>query len=74
MSHPCHDLWRLTGCVSVGQVFGAGHLELCLCLSVIADFMQSNPTGKKVCDQLGEDKAHDYFSNLVSRPSNSGCT
>lgn len=67
MSHPRQDLWRLTGCGSVGSAFAAGHLEICLCVGALADFMKSNPTGKKVCDRLGEDKAHDYFSNLVSR-------
>ena len=67
MSHPRHDLWRLTGCDSIGHPFSAGHLQICLCVAALADFMKSNPTGKKVCDRLGEDKAHDYFSNLVSR-------
>ena len=46
-----------------------GHLNLCLCLSVLPGFLSSNSVARTVVDRLGPGGARDYFTKLVSRIS-----
>ena len=64
----CHDQRGLTGSDPAGQNLIAGHLDVCLCLSVLPGFLDSHPVAKKVVDGVGRDGARDYFSGLVSKP------
>jgi hypothetical protein len=48
-----------------GQNVDAGHLDLCLCLSDVPDFLTSNSVAKSVVGQLGSTDAQDYFTKLI---------
>jgi len=44
----------------------AGHINICLCISVLHNFLDSHPVAKKVINGVGRDKACDYFTDLVN--------
>lgn len=48
-----------------------GHIDLCLCLSVLPDFVKTNDVAQKVVQRLGsESSAHDYFAELINKQPN----
>ena len=66
VSHNHRHLQRPIASHSVGVNVPAGHLNLCLCLSALPGFLDSNPVAKNVINGVGRDNAHDYFAGLVS--------
>ncbi|KAF9652487.1 hypothetical protein BDM02DRAFT_3075260, partial [Thelephora ganbajun] len=50
---------------SLGHNIITGHLNLCLCLSVLPGFLDSHPMARKVIDGIGRDRARDYFAGLI---------
>jgi len=57
-----------------GKPLVAGHVELCLCVSVLPDFIRSNSVGQNVVRYLGEAPAQDFFTNLInSQPNKQQC-
>lgn len=63
------DIFSLIAFDFIGLNILAGHLDICLCLSLLPDFLKSNSVAGTVTDYLGPDDAHDYFTKLVSRSS-----
>lgn len=54
---------------SAGINILAGHINLCLCLSVLPGFLNSNPVAQNCVNHLGAGGALNYFTNLVSKIS-----
>jgi len=69
ISHRFHNPRNLTTSDSAGRNIVAGHLNLCLCLSLLPGFLDSHPVARKVVDGVGRDGARDYFAGLVSGSS-----
>lgn len=68
MWYGCHSLRGLTNSDPAGHNIVAGHLSVCLCISVLSGFLDSHPVAKKVVDGAGRNNALNYFTNLVSSP------
>jgi hypothetical protein len=64
----CYSARSLTASVSTGVTIVEGHIDLCLCLSVLPGFLGSNLVAQNVVNHLGHDGALSYFTGLVSRP------
>ena len=66
VSHKCCYPRSLIASGLVGIHILGGHLDICLCLSVLPGFLDNHPVAKKVVNGVGRDKACDYFTGLVS--------
>ena len=49
-----------------GAVLVLGHIDVCLCLSVILDFVASDPTCQKGAQHVGNDGVASILQNHVS--------
>lgn len=66
MSYKCHFARGLSNPFIDIHIL-AGHIKLCLCLSILPGFLDSHPVAKKVIDKYGRDDARNYFAGIVSR-------
>jgi len=54
------------GDVSIGgQNLLLAKIEICLCLSLLPDFLSNHPVARQVVDKCGQDDARDYFTNVI---------